>query len=806
MSSSASDSSHPDLPHEQTRLGHTVARIDSEIKRVERTEAHGINDASSASVSRELGKHRQWLEANREEPYFARIDITDGDRNLQVYIGRAALDLDEYTVHSWEAPIATLRHETEPTVSYQTPDGIKTVALHLNRTFIIEKADLKQFHDAIDRRPGGSGIVSRDGAQASLLARLGRHSQEQLRDIVSTLQKEQEQIIRAEPGQILVINGVAGSGKTQVALHRLAYLLSPDNLHGVTLRAERTIVFVPSALFLNYVREVLPSLNVDSINHTTFAAWAVRKIFGSGRSPTLIDPIRSRRTSPKGDGGVEDLERAAHLKGSLRFARLLERLVDYHRRTFKMDDEELVVEAPQGRKLTLSRSEVLSRHLRAIQSERAFAVQRLSQRNSLVNALLRNAQDTFGRRYQDVEPSLSGRIEERLDNFLDAAWPVLDVEDAYHNWLSNRPLLHYVAGDLMEPEELEVILKNTTLRRGSLDIYDLGGLLYLRILIQGISNAEHLDHVTVDEGQDLSPLQYLALSHFSPSKSMTIIGDTAQSIHGRRGLQYWDELDEVFGSTPTVVPVTQNYRSTKEIVDFTNEVLKAGWGPNRQLAIPYPRAGSPVKFLRTSAWQEALEATASHVEELQAAGMNSIAVIVRTLSASREVQHALSGRDISSAVIQTGTDAVLKGVLVLTAEDAKGLEFDATIVLGVDEQAYSSSSPQDASLLYVATTRALHHLTIISSGLETQLLSNAVARLRPSELPSDSSANQNLPPRLKGHPSPFGSFDRGGGASGGDSRFDSQDGSKGLGHLFRDNGRFGSYPLHDRYDEESDAD
>lgn len=361
--------------------------------------------------------------------------------------------------------------------------------------------------------------------------------------------------------------------------------------------------------------------------------------------------------------------------------------------------------------------------------------------------------------------------------------------------------------------EAVFLARNTKPANRNFDVQNLSAIVYLHARIEGVSRDETFDHIVVDEGQDLSPLQYHVLNLFQTKPSLTVVGDVAQGVYAYRGLGEWGVLEEVYGALPKRLDVTQNYRSTEEIVAFTNGVLAATWRnagqAAQQLAKPFARSGGEVAVTRCSSFTAMVEQATASIRELGDAGVRNIAVIIKHERTGREVAKLFQNAGLTATVLTAQEQTYEGGLAVLTPPTAKGLEFPAVIVFGADAKTYNPQNRLDGPLLYVALTRALHHLHVIYEGDVSPFLADVVR-----EESAEGGVSHDLPesagqppsyPRAPPHPAPFRSFAGNGSTTSKDGAIDSRDGSKGFGQLFRDGGRFGSYPLHDRSDDEADA-
>jgi DNA helicase-2/ATP-dependent DNA helicase PcrA len=275
------DSQHPLYKEEQPRLQNTFREIDDQ--RADIGPIYRGKDYVEQLLEAKREETRQRLELLANEPYFGRLDFREEGKSepLPLYIGKRGLDHKKTSapyVIDWRAPVASLFYSFtggDAPVTYEAPDGTIQGDIHRKRNLSIRDKELQRVVDSYER--GGDNIGLND---EFLLYRLGDKKDNRLRDIVSTIQAEQDLIIRAPRYKALIIQGAAGSGKTTVALHRLAFLLYQ---YQQQIRAERMIIFAPNTMFLDYISGVLPELGVGNVRQTTFAEWALDILSGDVR-------------------------------------------------------------------------------------------------------------------------------------------------------------------------------------------------------------------------------------------------------------------------------------------------------------------------------------------------------------------------------------------------------------------------------------------------------------------------------------------------------------------------------------------
>lgn len=687
------DKRHNPFQEEQIRLGETLSEIDRQ--RSEIAPVYYGKDYVEQLLEEKRAEMRERLDLLSREPYFGRLDFQEDGKPqpIPLYIGKRGLDgKDSGQPHiiDWRAPVASLFYTFtggDVPVSYEAPDGTIQGDVHRKRNLSIRDKKLERVVDSYERGGDNFGVTDE-----FLLYRLGEKKDNRLRDIVSTIQAEQDQIIRAPRNKALIIQGAAGSGKTTVALHRLAYLLYQ---YQQQIRAERMIIFAPNSMFLDYISGVLPELGVGNVKQTTFADWVLE---------TLGDNIKLADSATEGSlwfslEGVRpeiDEHTPGRFKGSLKFKKLLDERLRRFEQTFLGDRS---FEAWDGRILPSGMIrewfEVEYRHypLSARKERLAARMNRWleMQLNIIADAKVRKERSKMGkqrlRSYLSKLPSTEALV------FYKSIF-AQDSEDG-------------IPDSIME--KTRVYLKKGVVRQE-----DLAPLAWIHFKLNGAENRK-FDHVVVDEAQDVSPLQIALLRAFMNDPSFTILGDLAQGIHAYRGIERWEELSAVFTADQSSYhELQQSYRSTLEIIEFANRILPftdTGLPP----AQPVFRSGEPVEVALLEDEEQQLPRITAFISDNQRRGMRTIAIVGRTESECHRLHQQLQEAGIETNLVSEGQSQYRGGVTVVPVHLAKGLEFDAVLLANVDEQRYSRN-PQDAKLLYVGCTRALHRLTLLVQG------------------------------------------------------------------------------------------
>jgi len=662
---------------EQTKLRDTYSEIERQLSGI--GPRYYGDDFVEQVLDAKREEKRQRLELLKGEPYFGRLDFQEAGKpeSLPLYIGKRGMEHEESGrphIIDWRAPVASLFYSFtggDEQVEYEAPDGSIAGEIHLKRNLSIREQELQRVVDSYVR--GGDNLGLSD---EFLLYRLGEKKDNRLRDIVSTIQAEQDRIIRAPRNAALIIQGAAGSGKTTVALHRLAFLLYQ---YQEQMRPERMIIFAPNMMFLDYISGVLPELGVGDVQQTTFNQWALDLLGGTVK---LMDeaPETGKWFALEGVRPAIDERTPSRYKGSLAFKAEIETALAKLEATYLQVDD---FEAWGGAILPVSTVrewfEVEYRHYPlAMRRERLIA---------RINRWLEMQLGEIGDPKIRKERSKTGRQKMKT----------------YVRKLPAPNAIAFYAGlyGFAEPH----------LRKGLAKAEDLAPLVWIHRHLHGPEGV-WFDHVVVDEAQDASPFQIALLNAFMREPSFTILGDLAQGIHAYRGISRWQEFEAVFEvGQSSYHELTQSYRSTLEIIEFANRILPFT-GAALKPAQPVFRSGEAVSVIELDRQDERGARVEAFIRESMHAGMRTIAVIGRSGEDCASIAEELARRGLEASLIAEGQSQYRGGVSVVPVYLSKGLEFDAVLVLDADSSRYTATEA-DAKLLYVGTTRALHRLTLL---------------------------------------------------------------------------------------------
>lgn len=712
---------HPDYGCELTRLQETISEIGEQLTKLKNTlppdprELRGEGLEAIRLREEVLETRRQarimQLDLARREPYFGRLDFQEEGTGAPeaLYIGKVGVERrsDHQTyVIDWRAPVASLFYSTAPgaadKASYMAPDGPVTGSIRLKRNLVIRGGQLQRI---VDSRVEGIHSGEEPLIDEFLQYRLSESRDNRLRDIVSSIQAEQNAMIRAGKDRAMIVQGVAGSGKTTVALHRLAYLLYR---YRDTMAADRVLILAPNRMFLDYIADVLPELGVMDVRQTTFIDWALERLGPEIRVADLTSNLEERFAPGRSlENGFS--ESAGRVKGSLAFRDHLDRcLAEYEAAYVPAGDLELW----PGARLAAD-------EIRGWFHERYAMFPLHARRERIFNRIKSWAQ-------QQSDPYSGTNQHARRKQQAAGA-----VRRYVKQWPQHSPLMFYRAAllGLIGGEALTgagVLSKEATqatvqlIDHGLVLPEDLASLVYLQGKLYGFSDLRQLDHVVIDEAQDFSPFQIALLRELSLTDSFTILGDLSQGIHADQGIWGWDELMSVFPEGACDYHTLEHsYRSTYEIITFANGIISRCDAPVA-LAKPVFRTGAPVKVRRVDAG--ALnDAVADEVKTLMARNHSSIAVVGRTQAECIALRGALKAAGFDPALINMEQERYRGGLSVVPVYLTKGLEFDAVVVADAGEANYRRT-PRDARLLYVACTRALHELVVCYAGSPSPLI------------------------------------------------------------------------------------
>jgi len=754
---------HPYYKEELERLNYTLkyvnktldaslsekSRIDDELSKEKRH--FSSSDSQSyiglmvnTMLQDRLNLRLKNLKTAQGRPYFARIDYKEEGKKSpeKLYIGKMVLIRDEdqeLIIIDWRAPIANLYYEARiGNASYSCPDGMINGELSLKRQFSIDEGILNEIFD-ID-------ITTND---EFLQSYLGASADNRLKDIVSTIQVEQNRIIRSDMWKPLIVQGAAGSGKTTIALHRIAYLIYTFEKR---FEPENFMIIAPNKLFLNYISSVLPELGVERVKQTTFQDFAMELIgskFKIKDANEKLVAFANPHTSEEEKAENEVIKKASELKSSILFKEILDDYISIVEKSYiPMEDFNILsltlFKYEEINNLFINeykdlpfmkRVQEIKKHLsNKLKRRKENIVQKLQARCDITIMKLKSNMEESEDRHKliveaiDSKDQMISRVEAESKKAVKEYTARISKADPYKyykDFIMDKELFYILLLGRVDEELIEPARKywEEVLKSGFIEIEDLAPIIYIKLRIYGMDEKIPVKHIVIDEGQDFSVFQYYVIKNIIKDSSFTILGDLCQGIHYYRGTRDWDDVAKyVFGEgNVNLLTLEQSYRTTVEIMEAANKVIKSVAGEKLPLAKPVIRHGESVKLMGKKDIKEIALEIQAKIKELRENNFKSIAVICKTEDECKEVlSYFKKGKD--NPYIISGSEKEYKGgVVIVPSYLSKGLEFDAVIIADASSEKYKENE-LDAKLLYVSMTRALHRLYIYYYGELSQLL------------------------------------------------------------------------------------
>ncbi len=694
---------------EKQQLDQIAAEIEDQLSRLEKIGRYYGEDITEQAIDDSREQTRQNLRIAKEEPYFGRLDFHEEGKSVpdELCIGKVGVSREatnDLLVIDWRAPVASLFYSFsggEEDIYYTSPEGTVEGDIHLKRNVVIRNRKLQRVVDTYVKGSHETG-----GTDEFLLYRLGDRKDNRLRDIVSTIQSEQNHIIRAEKNQPLIIQGVAGSGKTTVALHRLAYLLYH---YRDTLSAGQMIIFAPNRMFLDYISNVLPELGVGGIQQTTFAEWA-KEILG-GTFKVIDDSSHLESYFEKGTI-VENGMEPGKLKGSLKYLQATEDVFLKYEKNLVPDGDLVLWE---GCRLT---GEIIRKWY---EEQQLFAVS--VRRNRIMKRMKSWIEQQVENQMPHERKERKKTANQKLRTYM-KAWPDYDAFSFYKELFKKTNAPEYAQPvQTYLPDE---VVAETRKRLGKKEVTaeDLPAILWIHQKLVGKEKQFTYQHVVIDEAQDVSPFHIEVLKSIAMEDSFTILGDISQGIHAYKGIDRWEEFMDVFDERPSkYVQLERSYRSTYEIIEYANRMLE-NMKHTAGLAKPVFRSGEPVKEVRIKSGERTSEVIRL-LKEIEKADFQSIALVGRTAKSCADLYESLTDAGVEATLITADQTEYRGGISIMPVYMTKGLEFDAVIMMDADAQHYPLND-FDAKLMYVGCTRALHQLWILHEGEISPLVGKKV--------------------------------------------------------------------------------
>ncbi len=667
------------------------------------------------------------LQAN---PYFARIDFQEGKEKPEtIYIGLGSFTNPQgkFLIYDWRAPISSIYYDGGlGKVTYQTPDGPQTVNVALKRQFVIANGTIQTMFDTTETI-----------GDQMLLEVLGEKSDTQMKSIVTTIQREQNQIIRDTKAELLFVQGAAGSGKTSAVLQRVAYLLYR---YRGNLNARQVIMFSPNQLFSDYIGNVLPELGEQNMVQFTYYQYVTRRVPNIDVQ-NLFSQFEVVQTPAQ--------NQVAKLKGSLQFfaatsayatgleaAGMKFRDIRFHDEVFfskqRIRDIFYSFNANYhlGNRLNATKERLINMLNRKVESTmKAKWVQeavedlsgeRIRELQASGPAEFKNSDEEYRFFARKIVMDAFQEIQQAIvrNHFLNVRGQYLAFLKAAGKFVD---LAAFGLDEATWQADVEAFLGEFKQRK--LPMADATPYLHLYDLMTGRHGERDMRYVFIDEIQDYTPYQLAYLRKSFPKAKFTLLGDLNQAIFTKSDSHTLiQDVAKLFDPDKTrVIQLTQSYRSTKQVTNFTKAILKAG-----QQIDAFNRQG-PLPTITVRNAEQPLVADLLKQLQVNADAKQSTAVIAKTLEEAEHVYDLMQAAGQAVTLIRSENQRLAAGVIVVPSYLAKGLEFDAVVLWQANKHFFHEEDERE--LLYTIASRAMHRLTILATPELSPLLAQVPATL-----------------------------------------------------------------------------
>jgi len=650
------------------------------------------------------------LEKLLNSPYFARIDFKfqDEDEYENIYIGRSSLiddDSSEIYVYDWRSPISSIFYRFGiGEAFYEAPSGKITGEVNLKRQYEINKGKLEYFFDADIQ------IIDE-----FLRKMLSQNTSSKMKTIVETIQKDQDMIIRNMEMDLMMVQGVAGSGKTSVALHRAAYLM----YQGLSdkLSSNNILIISPNTLFEQYISNVLPELGEKNVNSKTFEELIINILNG----PKIETRNELLETFLSSNDNL--IKSSMEFKCSSEFVEILNRFINDLPRRW-IDFKDVYYDGKHISNRQLSKNRILN-------EKRAITLSsRLKQLEASILEEVHKNHKTHLEKLTDFVTTYkehSFELEEtsRMLSIYESTNLIKEIRkftelnplELYRKLFTNKSYFYSLSKGMDLPENIEDILDFSfkNLDNDLLSYGDAVALSFLNLKLNTNNGYSEIRQIVIDEAQDYYPIHFEILNLLFPKSRYTILGDINQTIGKQENLSLYERVNKILcKKKSSLITMDKSFRSTSEILEFSKKFLNDDFKINS-----FSRKGEAPIVHSSSTLAELKDNIINEIKTSRDNNYKSIGLICKTEKEASSLYESLKD-EIQIKLIKSDSMATLDGTFIIPIYLSKGLEFDSVLILNTDKNTYYSKD--DKNLLYIACTRALHRLSLFYTGEMSPLL------------------------------------------------------------------------------------
>lgn len=670
-------------------------------------------------------KQLSTLQRLEKKPYFARVDFQEPNEEPEtIYIGLGSFadKEDHFLIYDWRAPISSIYYDGKlGKVSYNAPDGVQTVDMTKKRQFLIKDGKITNMFD-----------TNESIGDQMLLNVLNEKSSTQMKSIVTTIQREQNKIIRNTSADLLFVQGAAGSGKTSAIMQRVAYLLYR---YRGNLTSSDVIMFSPNQLFNDYVKNVLPEMGEQNMVQMTYWQFVSRRVPGMNVE-NLFEQFEDNEQNDK----IVNLKNSLQFFNAVtRYAKHLEKNGLVFKNIYFKSKEKPFFDKEKIKEIYYGFNE--NYHLRnRIEATKEALINSLNRRiepetkKAWVDKTIESLdQEQLNKLYDRPDQEFESSAKE--EHFLARKIVInqlkqvsrkicqnrfLNIRAQYLRFLRAVPKIIDLSKWDITQEEWDAHIENVKgrFKAGRIKMADISPYLYLYDLVTGRRTDYEMRYAFIDEIQDYTPFQLAYLKYNFPRAKFTMLGDLNQAIFTKdESKTLLSQISKLFDPEKTdVVQLTKSYRSTKEITNFTKQILRQG-----EKIEAFDRRGPKPAFYK----RDSIEKEYSALEDILAENDEqklTTAIITKTLAEAQEVAKVLKERKIKATLIGSANQRLVPGTLVMPSYLAKGLEFDAVVAWGVSKENYHQLD--ETQLLYTIASRAMYKLDLIYTDEKSPLFDN----------------------------------------------------------------------------------